>query len=133
MSVAVALTTVSVLAKEVLDYFQGDKKAEFELALETLKNEAEKERQEHEQALADKKLLEKQLEVEKANAKRGNFIATFGRALVMISCGIGVLCQFLIFPLLNWWAKTNDPNAPQIDVNLLEMIRMFLPLFGIGG
>lgn len=120
-----AVSAVVTLASGLIDYFKGDKKQEFELALLTLQTEARKVEQEHERLLA-------QLEVAKEQAKNSNLFVSGAGAFLKWVVGIAVMLQMMLFPIFNWVALFFDENAPQITIDLQNLIKMFLPLFGIG-
>lgn len=126
MSLSLAVGAVVGLAGEVLDLFKGEKKLQFEIALKTLEEESRKAEREHERLLGQLKVAEAQA------TNKSVFVAGAG-AFIKWIVGFAVLFQVLLFPLLNWVALIYNPEAPQIHINLQDLIKMFLPLFGIGG
>ena len=126
MSLSLAVGAVIGLAGEIIDYFQGEKKLQFEIALKTLDEESRKSEREHERLLAQLKVAEEQ-------AKHKSIFVSGAGAFIKWVVGIAVLLNMLLFPLFNWIALLINQEAPQIHINLQDMIKMFLPLFGIGG
>lgn len=124
MSLSLAVGAVIDLASEIIGYFNGDKKAQFEIALKTLEEEARKSEREHERLIAQLKVAEVQ------SSHKSIFVAGAG-AFIKWVVGLAVLLNFLIFPVLNWMALLFNPQAPQIEIHLQEFIKLFLPLFGI--
>lgn len=82
---------------------------------------------------ANTRLLNGQIEVNKAEASSGNMFASSWRPLIGYVCGFSLAYNFLLYPLLTWISAMYMPELkvpPLLDNNLMELV---IGMLGLGG
>lgn len=82
---------------------------------------------------ADVKVALGQMDINKAEASSGNRYASSWRPTIGYICALGLLYNFIGYPLLTWLAAAFKPGLkvpPLLDSNLFELVLGMLGLAG---
>lgn len=113
----------------ILDKIIPDPKAKAAAQLEILKLQQEGEFREADNAL---KAAQGQLEVNKVEAASGSGFVAGWRPLVGYVCAVGLAYQFVLHPLLCWFAAWKGvPIPPRLDMDTL--ITILTGMLGLAG
>jgi hypothetical protein len=117
-----ALTALIGPATKLLGKFieDKDKKNEIAYKLSTL---AEKHAQE---------LAKGQIEVNKEQAKHPSLFVSGARPAIMWVCCLGLLWQFFIGPILNWFASMFNPDLMPPSLEMEGLVTLVMSLLGLG-
>lgn len=75
-----------------------------------------------------------QLEINKAEASSGSAYAASWRPSIGYICAIGLFYNFIIYPMLTWYASMYHPGftpPPLLSENLMELVIGMLGLAGL--
>lgn len=79
-------------------------------------------------------LMIAQIDVNKEQSKSKSKFIAGGRPFIIWVCGIGLLFQYIIYPLLIWvWAFASMEGTPPLPLDLEVMMPLLLGLLGLGG
>jgi len=82
---------------------------------------------------ASVKLMLAQIDVNKQEARSKSLFVSGGRPFIIWVCGLGLMFQYLIYPLLMWvWAFMHITGDTPPPLDLSVMMPLLLGLLGLG-